>query len=173
MKLTIHQDLAVHETEIIINCAHVDGRLRHLIELIRQHGFSLTGYQEGKEYQIPLEQIYFMDSADGKTFLLVLFVWLTACQLIDTLISRIEFRKWSHHCIAESVVLYLLSLFISRTFFWKGMDVSIFLSFTVIFLFTDGFIFWYFRKRQEIQAEEINELIRAREENGPDCARNF
>ncbi len=77
MKLTIHQDLAVPdttlfrspETEIIINCPHVDGRLRHLIELIRQHGFSLTGYQEGKEYQIPLEQIYFMDSADGKTFL--------------------------------------------------------------------------------------------------------
>ena len=69
MKLTIHQDLAVSETEIIINCAHMDGRLRHLIELIRQHGFSLTGYQEGNEYQIPLEQIYFMDSADGKTFL--------------------------------------------------------------------------------------------------------
>ena len=58
-------------------------------------------------------------------------------------------------------------------FFWKGMDVSIFVSFTVIFLFTDGFIFWYFRKRQEIQAEEINELIRVREENGPDCPRNF
>ena len=31
MKLTIHQDLTVSETEIIINCAHVDGRLRHLI----------------------------------------------------------------------------------------------------------------------------------------------
>ena len=46
MKLTIHQNLAVSETEIIINCAHVDGRLRSLIELIRQHGFSLTGYQE-------------------------------------------------------------------------------------------------------------------------------
>ncbi len=69
MKLTIHQNLAVSETEIIINCAHVDGRLRSLIELIRQHGFSLTGYQEEKEYQIPLEQIYFMDSADGQTFL--------------------------------------------------------------------------------------------------------
>lgn len=105
-------------------------------------------------------------------FLLVLFVWLVACQFIDTLISRIEFRKWSHHCIAESVVLYLLSLFVSRMFFWKGMDVSIFVSFTVIFLITDGFIFWYFRKRQEIQAEEINELIRVREEKGPDCARN-
>ena len=105
-------------------------------------------------------------------FLLVLFVWLVACQLIDTLIGRIEFRKRSHYCIAESVVLYLLSLFISRMFFWKGMDVSIFVAFTVIFLFTDGFIFWYFRKRQEIQAEEINELIRARGKNGTDCAWN-
>lgn len=100
-------------------------------------------------------------------FLPVLLVWLAVCQLIDELISRIEFRKWSHYFIVESAVLYLLSLFISRMFFWKGMDVSVFISFTVIFLFTDGFIFWYFRKRQEIQAKEINELIRAREDKTP------
>lgn len=57
MKLTIHQELGISETEIIINCAYVDTRLQHLIELIRQHSFSLVGYREEKEFQLPLEQI--------------------------------------------------------------------------------------------------------------------
>ena len=98
-------------------------------------------------------------------FCLIVFVWLIVCQFIDFLISKIEFRKWSHYCIAESAVFYLLSLLFFRLFVWDGMDASIWITFTVIFLVTDGFIFWYFRKRQEIQAQEINELIRAREEN--------
>lgn len=93
---------------------------------------------------------------------LILFAWLIVCQLIDLLISKIEFRKWSHYCITESVILYLLSLFFFRLFVWKSMDISIWVSFTVIFLITDGFIFWYFHKRQEIQATEINELIQAK-----------
>ncbi len=69
MKLTIHQDLAIPETEIVINCAQMDTRLWHLAGLIRQYGFSLTGYQDGKEFQLPLEQVYYIDSVDGKTFL--------------------------------------------------------------------------------------------------------
>ena len=57
MKLTIHQDLSVPETEIVIRCAGVDSRLQQLIEQIRQFGFSLTGYQEDREYHLPLETI--------------------------------------------------------------------------------------------------------------------
>ncbi len=68
MKLTIYQDLAIPETEIIIHCTHMDMRLQHLAGLIRQYGFSLAGFQEGKEFQIPLEQVYFIDSVDGRTF---------------------------------------------------------------------------------------------------------
>lgn len=95
-------------------------------------------------------------------FLPVLFVWLVMCQVIDMLIDKIEFRKWIHYFLTESAVLYLLSLLISRVFFWDSMDTSIWISFTVIFAITDGFIFWYFRKRQEIQAKEINQIIQER-----------
>ncbi len=97
-------------------------------------------------------------------FLPVLFVWLAVCQLIDVIISKIEFRKWSHYCIAESAVLYLLSLFVFRLLIWDGMDIPILISFTVIFLVTDGFVFLYFRKRQEMQAKEINQLIQERKD---------
>ena len=96
-------------------------------------------------------------------FLLLLFVWLIACQLIDLLISKIEFRKWSHYCVTESVILYLLSLFFFRIFIWDDRNILRLVSFTVIFLITDVFVFWYFHKRQELQAQEINQLIRARE----------
>lgn len=101
---------------------------------------------------------------DVSLFLPVLFVWLTVCQLIDLIISKIEFRKWSHYCITESAVLYLLSLFIFRLFIWDGINIPILISFTVIFLVTDGFVFWYFRKRQEMQAKEINQLIQERKD---------
>lgn len=97
------------------------------------------------------------------SFLLVLFLWLIVCQLIDVLISKIEFRKWSHYFVVESMILYLLSLFFFHVFIWDDKNIARFLSFTAIFLITDVFVFWYFRKRQEIQAEEINQLIRARE----------
>lgn len=103
-----------------------------------------------------------LQGGDSSLSFLILFAWLIACQLIDLLISKIEFRKWSHYCITESVILYLSSLFFFRLFVWKSMDISILVPFTVIFLITDGFIFWYFHKRQEIQATEINELIQAR-----------
>lgn len=101
---------------------------------------------------------------DVSLFLPVLFVWLTVCQLIDLIISKIEFRKWSHYCITESAVLYLLSLFVFRLLIWDGINILILISFTVIFLVTDGFVFWYFRKRQEMQAKEINQLIQERKD---------
>lgn len=69
MKLMLIQDLAVPETEITIRCAGVDTRLQRLIDHIRQYGFSITGYQENKEYQLALETLLYIDSADGRTFL--------------------------------------------------------------------------------------------------------
>lgn len=105
MKLTIHQKLDIPETEIIINCAHVDARLSHLIELIRQHSFCITGYQEEKEFQLPLEQIYFIDSADGKTFLYmekeVYFCRDTLAVLEEKLVHT-SFIRISKNCIINT-----------------------------------------------------------------------
>lgn len=96
---------------------------------------------------------------DTSPFLLVLFLWLAVCQLIDQLISKINFRKWSHYCLTESALLYVLSLLFFRLVLWDGFSLSSFIAFTITFLLTDICVFWYFHKRQEIQAEEINALI--------------
>ena len=69
MKLSIHQDERIAETEIIINCAYMDERLQKLADYIRQFSFSLEGESDGKQYQIPIEQIFYIESVDNKTFL--------------------------------------------------------------------------------------------------------
>ena len=105
MKLTIHQDPDIPETEIIINCAHMDVRIQRLIALIRQHSFSLTAYQEEKEFQLPLEQIYFIDSVDGKTFLYlekeVYFCRNTLAVLEEKLVHT-SFIRISKNCIINT-----------------------------------------------------------------------
>lgn len=69
MKLSIHQDEQFTETEVIINCAYVDTRLQRLTDYIRQYSFSLECELDGKLYQLPIEEINYIESVDSKTFL--------------------------------------------------------------------------------------------------------
>lgn len=93
----------------------------------------------------------------------ILFLWLILCQAIDFFVSKIDFHKWLHYCIAESLILYFVSLAFWRIFFWSSLTGGQLLYFTVIFLITDIFVFSYFRKRQKIQADEINALLSERQ----------
>lgn len=68
LKLTINQDLNFIETEIIMNCTYLDERLNRLANYIRQYTFSLEGMIEENVYQIPIDNIYYMESVDGRTF---------------------------------------------------------------------------------------------------------
>ncbi len=69
MKLTIQQDPTIPETEVILRCPVLDPRLESLVAHIRQYSFVLVGYQEQREFRLPLESIYYVDSTDSKTFL--------------------------------------------------------------------------------------------------------
>ncbi len=105
MKLTIHQELGIPETEIIINCAHMDARIQHLISLIRQHSFSLTGYQEEKEFQLPLEKIYFIDSVDGNTFLYLekeIYSCKDTLAVLEEKLVHTSFIRISKNCIINT-----------------------------------------------------------------------
>lgn len=69
MKLTIQEDLSVRETEVLIRCTRLDQRLQKMVGQIRQYGTCLTGYQESRQFQLPLESVCYLESADGRTFL--------------------------------------------------------------------------------------------------------
>lgn len=108
MKLTIHQELNIPETEIIINCAHVDMRLQHLVNLIRQYSFSLTGYQDDREFQLPLEQIYYMDSVDGKTFFYLekeVYSSHETLASLEEMLSHTSFVRISRSCLVNTSFL--------------------------------------------------------------------
>ncbi len=105
MKLIINQDLSCPETEIIINCAHMDSRLTHLTGLIRQYCFSLTGYLNDREYQLPLEQIYYLDSADGKSFLYLekeVYSSRETLTALEEKLARTSFTRISKSCIVNT-----------------------------------------------------------------------
>jgi DNA-binding LytR/AlgR family response regulator len=108
LKLIINQSLEIKETEITINCSVLDDRLKRLVENIRQYSFSLKGFSEGHNYNIPLEEIFYIDSVDGKTFL---YCNDKVCECKETLASieqmllHTPFVRISKNCILNINVL--------------------------------------------------------------------
>ena len=110
-------------------------------------------------------QVLYSRGLDGYTAsVLYLFLWLILCQLIDAAVCRIEFRKWSHYCLTESLLLYLSTLVFCRVFYWDSLTIRQLATYTAVFLLVDISIITYFRKRQAMRAEEINELLHKRDQ---------
>lgn len=109
MKLTIQQDPTVSETEVILRCHALDARLESLISHIRQYSFVLVGYQEQREFHLPLESIYYVDSADGKTFLYQNQEVYQCRETLATLEEKLRqttFVRISKNCIINTAVLH-------------------------------------------------------------------
>ena len=108
MKLMLIHDLAVSETEITIRYTGMDARLQRLIDHIRQFGFSITGYQENKEYQLPLETIFYIDSVDGHTFLYQkegVYECRETLAVLENKLKKTVFVRISKNCILNTTYL--------------------------------------------------------------------
>ena len=90
---------------------------------------------------------------------LVLFLIILLCQAVDIALDHVEFRTWRQYCITESLILYVVTLTMSRIFFWPSFSARQLIIFTAIFLLIVTAVFSYFRKLQRMQADEINALI--------------
>lgn len=102
MKLTVNQSLEFKETEIIVNCSMMDNRLKKLIDHIRQYSFSLTGFSDGDKYSIPLENILYIESVDGRTFLYCqdkVYEYKETLTSLDRLLLHTSFVRISKSCI--------------------------------------------------------------------------
>lgn len=103
-----------------------------------------------------------LNGADNEGYdftVLILFLILLLCQAVDITLDHVEFRSWRQYCITESLILYVMTLAISRIFFWPSFSARQLLIFTAIFLLIVTAVFSYFRKLQRMQADEINDLI--------------
>ncbi|RXZ79675.1 LytTR family transcriptional regulator [Paenibacillaceae bacterium] len=69
LKLIIDQSLDHKDIEITIKCGLIDEDLERLIAQIRLFSFSITGKKDGRSHQIRLEDVYYFESIDNKTFI--------------------------------------------------------------------------------------------------------
>lgn len=108
MKLIVEQSLNCEETEIKITCGLMDDTLKRLIEQIRTYTFSVTGEKYGEKTAIPLEKIYYFDSADNRTYIYIENdVYSCAKKLyeLEEILYTTAFVRISKNCIVNTVMV--------------------------------------------------------------------
>lgn len=68
MKITIHEDSNVSETEISVVCPKMTDELREMIANIGLMGHTFAGRREGETFFVPVKDIYYFETVDGSIF---------------------------------------------------------------------------------------------------------
>lgn len=108
MKLLIEQSLDCKETVIKITCGIMDERLKRLVEQIRLYSFSIIGKKEGASIPVPLEQIYYFDTAENKTFLYVekdIYECDKKLYELESHLGETPFVRISKNCILNTAIV--------------------------------------------------------------------
>lgn len=69
MKITLEQDPAYGETEVLIRCAQADEDILRLVAMLRVYQKKLVGILDGEQYLLDVKDVLYIDTADKKTFL--------------------------------------------------------------------------------------------------------
>lgn len=69
MKITLNQDPAFPEAEVIINCPQADEDILRLVAMLRVYQKKLVGVRDGERHLLDVKDILYIDTADKKTFL--------------------------------------------------------------------------------------------------------
>ncbi len=93
---------------VLIRCHAVTDEVREIASFVRSRQGSLSGGKDGRQYEIALPDIYYIESVDGKTFL------YTKDQVYETAyrIYELEDRLKSGHFlrISKSMLLNLMKI---------------------------------------------------------------
>lgn len=102
MKITVNEDMQLSDTEIIINCPHLDPGLNRLVEMIRRYTFSLEVRKDTAIYQLPLDSILYLETVDRTTFVYGSQSTYTCRQSLGELeqkLSHTSFVRISRTCL--------------------------------------------------------------------------
>lgn len=69
MKITINESEEIEDIEIVVNCKRADENLLKMIAAIRAFDKKITGTKEGKLFVLEVDDIYYFESVDKKTFM--------------------------------------------------------------------------------------------------------
>jgi len=68
LKVTIIEDPNIKETEISIVCTKMSSEINDIISRISAVGLTIAGKKEEETFLIPIEDIFYFESVDGKIF---------------------------------------------------------------------------------------------------------
>lgn len=108
MKLVIEQSLECRETEIKVTCSIIDDRLKRLIEQIKLYSFSISAEKEGITIPVPLEDVYYFESVENKTYLyLAKEVYRCDKRLyeLENLLQNTSFMRINKSCVLNTAVV--------------------------------------------------------------------
>ena len=69
MELRIKQIGAGEQELVLICCRAVTEEVREIAAFVRSRQGSLSGSRDAKQYEIPVSELYYIESVDGKSFL--------------------------------------------------------------------------------------------------------
>lgn len=69
LKITIHSDETIQETEINIYCREMTSDIEKAVAILRMMDRKLTGIYEGEIYLLDPDKVLYIDTADKKTFI--------------------------------------------------------------------------------------------------------
>ena len=69
MDVKIKQISAGEQEQVLICCREVTEEVREIAAFIRSRQGTLSGVQGEKQYEIPVSELYYIESVDGRTFL--------------------------------------------------------------------------------------------------------
>ena len=80
----------LNDVELEIRYPEMTERISKMIQLIRQYDFVIEGFEDDKAYQIPLEQVYYIETSDRRTFIYldqIVYESRKTIQAIETLLE--------------------------------------------------------------------------------------
>ena len=102
MKISIHTDSQIDETEIQITCRHLTPQLERVISILRILDFKLLGEKDGEAHILDISKILYIDTADKKTFLYTKDDVFESCLKLDEReeeLKEFDFFRAGKSCI--------------------------------------------------------------------------
>ena len=108
MDVIIRQIGTGEQEMVLICCREVTEEVREIAAFVRSRQGSLSGVRDDKRYEIPVSELYYIESVDGRTFL------YTKAQIYETpyRIYELESQLRAKHFlrVSKSMLLNLMKI---------------------------------------------------------------
>lgn len=108
MDVKIKQISAEEQEQVLICCHEVTEEVREIAAFIRSRQGTLSGVQGEKQYEIPVFELYYIESVDGRTFLYTKTqVYETSYRIyeLESLLRAMHFLR-----VSKSMLLNLMKI---------------------------------------------------------------